>query len=91
MYLYFSVKPNIVGEKMKKILLVFVCALMILGCKKQEADNVEAVSVQADEKSESVLSDSVINETPPIEETEDLGESCFYLTAHFIGLYKIIS
>ena len=51
---------------MKKILLVFVCALMILGCKKQEADNVETISVQADEKSESVLSDSVINEAPPI-------------------------
>ena len=73
---------------MKKILLVFVCALMILGCKKQEADNVETISVQADEKSESVLSDSVINEAPPIEETEDLGDSWFYLTKEYIGIHK---
>ena len=73
---------------MKKILLVFVCALLVIGCKKQNADNVEAVSVQTEGKSESVLSDSVINETPPEEKSEDLSNGCFYLIKEFIGIYE---
>ena len=68
---------------MKKKLLFFVCALMILGCKKQEAGNVEAVPVETEEKSENAAI-----EAQPVEETEDLGDSWFYLTKEYIGIHK---
>lgn len=68
---------------MKKFLLLFVCAMLILGCKKQEAGNVEAVPVETEEKSENAAI-----EAQPVEETEDLGDSWFYLTKEYIGIHK---
>ena len=84
---------------MKKVLLILVCALLVFGCTKQEAGNaeneeqtdsvavkaqqIETDSIQTEEKT-----DSVALEVQPEEEIEGYGESCFYLTADYIGLYK---